>query len=173
MISTNKLATLTKTIAMLTLVSCTASYSFTGASIPIQAKTFSIKQFINQAPTVNPQLALLLSEKLYDRILSSTTLTADNIEGDMDFEGIITNYTVTPVALQGGDITVAAKNRLTITVKVNFRNRYEPKQNFESNFSQYEDFDTGLDLTTVEQALTEQIVEKIVTDIFNKALTSW
>ncbi len=152
---------------------CSVNYSFTGASIPIQAKTFSIKTFVNMAPTVNPQLASLMTEKLYDQIMSSTSLVAEKFDGDMAFEGVITGYHIAPVALQGGETTVAAKNRLTISIKVKFQNRFQPEASFDSNFSQYEDFDTGLDLTAVEQSLTELIVDKLVTDIFNKALVNW
>ncbi len=125
------------------------------------------------APTVNPQLAPLLSEKLYDQIMSSTSLIGAKFDGDLTFEGIITGYNVSPVALQGGEVTVAAKNRLSITIKVKFQNRYEPKTSFETSFSQYEDFDSGKDLLAVEQDLTEQIVEKLVMDVFNKALVNW
>ncbi|HOG19204.1 MAG TPA: LptE family protein [Salinivirgaceae bacterium] len=152
---------------------CTVNYSFTGASIPIEAKTFLIKPFSNMAPTVNPQLAPLLSEKLNDQIMSATSLISARVDGDMQFEGTVVGYSISPVALQGGEVTVAAKNRLTITIKVKFQNRYEPKNDFETNFSQYEDFDSGVDLISVEQTLTEQIVEKLVTDIFNKAFVNW
>ena len=125
------------------------------------------------APTVNPQLSALLTEKLYDQVMSSTSLVAEKFDGDMAFEGIITGYHVAPVALQGGETTVAAKNRLTISIKVKFQNRFQPEAGFDSSFTQYEDFDSGMDLTAVEQSLTETIVEKLVTDIFNKALVNW
>jgi hypothetical protein len=160
-------------ISLALISGCSVNYSFTGASIPIQAKTFSIKTFVNMAPTVNPQLSSLLTEKLYDQIMSSTSLVAEKFDTDMAFEGTITGYHVAPVALQGGDQTVAAKNRLTISIKVKFQSRYQPEASFDTNFSQYEDFDSGMDLTAVEQGLTEAIVEKLVSDIFNKALVNW
>ncbi len=170
----NNLKSCVNLIAVLILFQgCSVKYSFTGASIPMEAKTFSLGTFENMAPTVNPLLASLLTEKLYDKIQTSTRLINVRSGGDMDFTGTITNYIVTPVALQGGDVTVAAKNRLTITVQVVFTNYYQPENNFKQSFTHYEDFDSTQDFLSVEQTLTELIVEKLSNDIFNKAFVNW
>jgi hypothetical protein len=152
---------------------CTVNYSFTGASIPIEAKTFSVKTFDNQAPTVNPQLSNTITDQLFMRLSTSTSLVPNPLDADIAFEGTITNYHLTPIALQGGDATIAAQNRLTIGVKVKFQNRYDSKSNFDTSFSQYADFDSNADLSSIEDALVDEIVEKLVTDIFNKALVNW
>ncbi|HON18546.1 MAG TPA: LptE family protein [Salinivirgaceae bacterium] len=152
---------------------CSVKYSFTGASIPLQAKTFSIADFENMAPTVNPTLSSLLTNKLYEKIQSSTSLVNTSFGGDMDFSGTIINYTITPVALQGGEITLAAKNRLTISVQVVFTNVYQPENSYKQTINHYEDFDSALDFMSIEQSLVEEIVDKIVTDIFNKAFVNW
>ena len=154
-------------------VQCRVSYSFTGASIPIEAKTFSVKRFENMASTVNPLLSNTLTDQLYMRLNSSTSLSSSPLDADIAFEGTITNYNVSPIAIQGGEATVAAQNRLTIGVKVKFQNRYDSKTNFDSSFSQYADFDASKDFTGIEQSLVDEIVEKLVTDIFNKALVNW
>jgi hypothetical protein len=152
---------------------CRVTYSFSGASIPIEAKTFSVKQFNNMASTINPQLSNTLTDGLYMRLSSSTSLLSSSLDADIAFEGVITNYSLSPIALQGGETTVAAQNRLTIGIKVKFQNRYDTKSNFDTSFSQYADFDSNADFTSIEQTLVDEIVEKLVTDIFNKALVNW
>ena len=84
----------------------------------------------------------------------------------------MTGYTVAASAVGAGD--VASKNRLTITVKVNFTNRKYPEDNFEDkNFSGYADYDSTLSLDAVEAGLTTEIVDKLVEDIFNATVAQW
>ena len=160
-------------IVMLSLSACHVNYSFTGASIPIQSKTFSVKPFVNMAPSVNPTLAHTMTDGLYEKIVSATSLTSKSYDADIAFEGVITGYNLRPVALQGGESTVAAKNRLTITIKVKFENRFDPKSNFDTNFTQYAEFESSMDFSAVEQTLAEEIALKLNEDIFNKALVNW
>ena len=160
-------------ISFLFPTACSVNYSFTGASIPIQSKTYSVKTFVNVAPTVNPTLASTLTNGLNDMIVSSTSLSSQSYDADLVFEGKITGYSLRPVALQGGETTIAAKNRLTITVQMKFDNRYQPEANFDTNFTQYVEFDSSIDYSANEQALSDEIAQKLVQDIFNKALVNW
>lgn len=146
-------------------------YSFTGASIPPEAKTISVQQFPNNAPLVQPMLSQLITDALRDKFASQTSLSTVPINGDLAFEGAITDYRTQPVAPTGNEI--AALNRLTISVRVVFTNKFEPKQNFESTFSQFQDYDSGRSLSEVEQDLMEEIVEALVQDIFNRAVVNW
>jgi hypothetical protein len=90
--------------------------------------------------------------------------------GDLSFEGEITDYKTTPVAITG---QTAAMNRLTITVNVRFSNRIDETKDFEQSFSRYEDYPSDQDLNAVQEALTTTITEQLVEDIFNKALVNW
>lgn len=146
-------------------------YSFTGASVSADVKTFSVETFINRAPIVQPILASELTYALTNKIKSSTNLTATDYDGDLAFKGTITGYSVTPTAISSND--QAAKNRLTITVKAEFINKKDPKMNFQQSFSRYRDYDSGLSLSDVEESLINQINEELVEDIFNKALVNW
>lgn len=150
---------------------CSLSYSFTGASIPVEAKTISIGYFSNEASLINPALSSTLTDALRDRFASQTRLDLVNSKGDLSIEGRITNYTATPTAIQGNDI--AAQYRLTITVKVIFVNNIDESQNFEQSFSRFEDYSSALDLNTVQDNLVETITEALVDDIFNKAVVNW
>ncbi|MBQ4230886.1 MAG: LptE family protein [Salinivirgaceae bacterium] len=150
---------------------CTISYSFTGASIPPDAKTVFVADFRNVAPLVNPALANDLTEALKDKFVGQTPLKLGDENADLYFEGSITAYGTQPVAIKRGD--VAAQNRLTITVKVKFVNNKDKNANFDTSFSRYEDYDSQLNLSDVEAELVKSIVESLVDDIFTKAVVNW
>ena len=153
------------------IASCKMNYSFTGASIPENVKTISVQTFQNFAPLANVNLTQTISEDLKDKFISQTNFELVVDEGDLQFEGSITGYRVIPVAIQGDQ--TAALNRLTITVKVKFENTKDEKQNFETSFSRYADFDSSKNLSEVEDALISDINDQLTQDIFNKAVSNW
>lgn len=152
-------------------VSCAGGYSFTGASISPGTTTFSVDQFINRSKMVQPMLASEITIALINKISSGTTLKSVNDDADIIFKGTITGYGITPVSIQGND--KAAKNRLTISVKVNCINKKDKKMSFEQSFTRFKDYDSGLALNDVEESLIKQINEELVEDIFNKAFVNW
>ena len=146
-------------------------YTFSGASIPAEAKTVSVAYFPNHAQLVNPLLSNNLTNALRDAMTNQTTLDVIESGGDLAFEGEITDYRTTPVAITAAQ--TAAMNRLTITVKVRFSNRFDETKDFEQTFSRYEDYPSNQDLNAVQESLTATIVDQLVEDIFNKALVNW
>ena len=159
-------------ISIIALMSgCTIKYSFTGASIPPDAKTVFIADFKNMAPLVNPSLSNDLTEALKDKFVNQTSLKIGDENADLYFEGTITDYNTQPVAIKSGDI--ASQNRLTISVKVKFVNNKDPKANFDSNFSRYQDYDSQNSLSDVEDQLVSLIIEDLIDDIFTKSVVNW
>ncbi|HMR45685.1 MAG TPA: LptE family protein [Bacteroidia bacterium] len=154
-----------------TLLESCGVYSFTGASITPGVKTVSIQYFPNRASVAQPTLSQIFTDKLKEKFVSQTSLIQVNQSGDLRFEGYITDYNVQPTAIQSTD--VAALNRLTITVHVKFENMKDEKQNFETNFSRYADFDARKDLASVESSLMNDISSQLVDDIFNKSVVNW
>ena len=146
-------------------------YSFSGASIPPEAKTVSVQYFPNQAQLINPMLSNDFTTALRDAMMNQTSLDMVDSGGDLAFEGEITDYRTTPVAITAGQ--TAALNRLTITVNVRFVNVFDETKNFETRFSHYEDYPSEQDLNAVQESLTGTIIEALVEDIFNKALVNW
>ena len=153
------------------LVSCTVKYSLSGASIPPDAKTFSVAYFPNNAPMVAPVLSATMTDELTQRFASSTSLMQVEEGGDFAFEGEIVGYSSTTSSVSSGDY--ALQNRLTISVKVKFTNAIDDKMSFNRNFSAYADYDSTKLLTEVESELITQIVEQLVTDIFQAAASNW
>ena len=160
-------------IAALLLCGCGVSikYSLSGASIPPDAKTFSVAYFPNNATMVSPILSSTLTEALVDIFSRRTRLQQVDEGGDFAFEGEITNYTSVTSSVSSDDY--ALLNRLTITVKVRFTNAIDETMSFNKTFSAYEDYESTQLLTEVEGTLIPQIVDKLVTDIFMAAASNW
>ena len=150
---------------------CTVKYSFSGASIPTEAKTVSIAYFPNNAPMVAPTLSSTLTEALQDKFARQTKLQLVTSNGDLAFEGEITNYTSTPAAITANE--TAAMNRLTVTVKVKFTNIYEPQFDYNKAFSAFVEYDANQLLLDVQDALITDVVDLLVQDIFNAAVANW
>lgn len=146
-------------------------YSFTGASIPPEAKTISIAYFVNNAQYIEPTLSQSLTDALRDRFLAQTDLDFITVDGDLQIEGSITDYSTRPVAIQGDQ--TAALNRLTVTAKVKYTNTLEPSKDFETSFSRFMEYPSSQDLSVVKDDLISQINEMLVDDIFNKAVVNW
>jgi len=146
-------------------------YSLSGASIPPDAKTFSVAYFPNNATMVSPILSSTLTDALVDMFSRRTRLSQVDEGGDFAFEGEIVNYTSVTASVSSDDY--ALLNRLTITVKVRFTNAVDEKASWSRTFSAYEDYDSTKLLTEVEGELIPQIVDKIVTDIFQASASNW
>ena len=164
------LNTLLIIVSALVLCSC-GIYSFTGASIPAEAKTVSVQYFPNNADLVQPMLSSTITNTLRDYFMNQTTLNEVPQNGDLAIEAEIIGYSTAPTAITGNQ--TAALNRLTITVNVRFFNKYDENKNFEQRFSQYEDYPSNMDLNSVQETLIETICEKLCEDIFNKAVVNW
>ena len=146
-------------------------YSFTGASIPPEAKTISIIYFRNVADIIEPTLSPSLTDELRDRFMSQTNLALVNEMGDLQIEGEIRKYDVKPVAILGNE--TAALNRLTISVFIRYTNTIDETKNYEQAFSRFEDYPSDQDISQAKIILIPIINEQLVTDIFNKAVVNW
>ncbi|MBC8474264.1 MAG: LptE family protein [Cryomorphaceae bacterium] len=157
-------------LASIFMTSC-GIYSFTGASIPSEAKTVSVAYFTTTATNSPSSLNQTITEGLKDLFLSQTNLDLTELEGDLSFSGQITKYQLSPMAIQANE--TAGQNRLTIDIKVKYTNSFDDKQNFESTFSRYRDFSSSQNLADVEIVLIEEITKELLEDVFNKAFVNW
>lgn len=157
---------------LLGLTACKISYSFSGVNISPEVLTYSVDYFPNRAALVQAQLSQVFTDAMMDKIQGNTSLDlSSNGGGDVHFSGEITRYETRPTAITSQE--VAARNRLTIGVRVKYTNLVEPDLDFDQSFSRYEDYDASQNLVDVEEALITVIVENLVEDIFNKAFISW
>lgn len=151
--------------------SCTMKYSFSGASISPESKTFSVGYFQNLAPLVVPSLSNTFTEALKDRFLNQTKLDYIRSNGDLSFEGQIVGYSIDPVAITGNDR--ASQNRLTITVKVKFTNKQNPELNFDKEFKQFKDFPSNVSVVSVQNDLIKDVTNQLIDAIFNASVANW
>jgi len=155
---------------MLSVSSC-GIYSFSGTSIQPEVKTVTINYFEYKALRVNPSLSNDMTEALKDKFKKLTRLEEVDMDGDLELTGEITGYDVKATAVTANE--VAAQNRLTVTVKLYYTNRKFPEDDFEKSFSSYADYDSTQSLDAVEGSICEEIIDKIIEDIFNATVANW
>ena len=163
------------TLLFISLVSCFAGgcgiYSFSGTSIQPDVQSITVNTIENRAMKVNPSLSNTMTNALMDKYRRLTKLEMTNMDGDLEVSGSIMSYDVAPMAVTSAE--VAAQNRLTITVKITFVNRKHEEDNFEKSFAAFADYDSNQSLDSVEAGLCDEIVEKLVEDIFNATVANW
>lgn len=146
-------------------------YNFTGTG-QIDADTFQVNYFQNNAELVEPGIERTFTLALQDLIQNQTSLSLTNSGGDLIYEGEIVDYRVSPMTATADQR--AAQNRLYISINVRFMNKRNPEDDFEKRFSHFYDFDANAQLvgSTLSTALDE-IYERITQDIFNESLAKW
>lgn len=147
------------------------NYNFTGTGA-IDADTFQVDYFQNTAAIVEPGIEITFTRTLQDLIQNQTNLSLTNSNGDLKYEGEITDFRVTPMTATANQL--AAQNRLTVTVNVRFSNKRKEDDNFEKRYSFFYDYpgDAVLAGAQLNTAL-EDIFERITQDIFNDSLAKW
>lgn len=152
------------------LSSCNV-YNFTGTG-NIDAETFQVNYFLNNADLVEPGIERTFTIKLQDLLQGQTSLSLTNSNADLIYEGEITEYRISPMTATAEQ--TAAQNRLYIAINVRFSNRKNPEDDFEKTFSHFHDYPAndqliGARLTTA----LEEIYERITQDVFNASLAKW
>jgi len=164
-------------IGLLLLTQGCGVYSFTGASISPSIKTISIGTFYNNASLGPSNMTVLFTESIKDYYQQNTSLSLVETNGDLQFEGYISDYTITPVTANAGGadgVDYASLSRITIRVFCSYVNTQDDEFNFEKSFSFFRDFDQNTDdLSSNEEAFVEEIFEQIILDIFNASVANW
>lgn len=152
--------------------SCKISYSLNGSALDYTVyKTIRVAQFPIRAALVYPPLQQTFENELLDYISRNTRLQTTEGSADLELEGEITTYTLTPQAVT--ENAFASQTRLTIGVRVKYINNKDDKKSLDQTFSAYRDFDATLMLTDVQDQLCEEISEELVNLIFNATLGDW
>lgn len=156
----------------LILPSCSISYKFNGASIDYsKVKSISIADFPNNAALVYPQLSTDLSQGIRDLFQRQTRLEIVRRGGDMELEGEITGYTLTPMAIAAD--SYSAETKLTITIKVHFTNNSAPEESFDKTYTAYQTFDSSRMLNDVQEELCALMITELAENIYNDTVARW
>lgn len=155
----------------ITLLGCKVNYSFTGVET-LTAKTFQVNYFQNNAPLIEPGLDRDFTQALQDLIQNQTSLNLVTSNGDLVYEGEITEYRISPTTATANN--TAAQNRLSISIRVRFFDKSLPDEDFEQSFSFFYDYQGNTQLVGGQKDTAHQeIFDRITQDIFNATLAKW
>jgi len=121
------------------------------------------------------------TEKLREYFLQNTNLTLVQYDGDLQIEGSIVSYGISPYAptntgnSNANNASIAALQRLAIGVKCSYTNTQDDQFDFNNKtFSFYRDYDPNQEpFTSNENAFIDEITQQIVIDIFNATVSNW
>ena len=150
------------------LISC---YSFKGISIPDNVNTFKVDLFQSRAANAPATIGQTFSDALNDKITRESRLDYNSGDPDIVFSGIIKDYKVEPLAPTGDN--TSALNRLKIWVEISYTNNKNEEDNWKKTFSQQRDFDSAINLFSVQDQYITEIFDLVVEEVFNKAFTNW
>ncbi|MBO4371069.1 MAG: LptE family protein [Paludibacteraceae bacterium] len=158
--------------ALSLLTACTISYKFNGTVIDYsKVKSIAITDFNNRAPMVYAPLAVTFNEKIKDTYTKQTRLELVDRNGDLELEGEITGYDITPQSMTSN--ALSAETRLTIRIQVRYTNNTNHDEDFERSYSAYRNFDSSKLITDVQDELIDEIVEEICDNIYNDTVANW
>lgn len=153
-----------------TFSSCSV-YNFTGTG-KIDAKTFQVNYFQNNADLIEPGLDRTFTLQLQDLIQNQTNLNLVSSGADLMYEGEITDYRISPMTATADQ--QASQNRLKIRVNVRFTNRKKETDDFEKSFEFYYDYPARDQLIgPIKDTAIKEILDRITQDIFNESLAKW
>ncbi len=152
--------------------SCSISYKFNGAALDYNTyHTIHVSQFPIRAALVYPPLQQTFENALLDYISRNTRLRNVDTAADIELEGEITGYSLTPQAVT--EDAYASQTRLTITVRIKYTDNIADDKDLDQTFSAYRDFDSSELLTDVQDDLCEEISDELVELIYNATFGSW
>tara|TARA_B100000123_G_scaffold110308_1_gene81131 strand:+ start:1291 stop:1785 length:495 start_codon:yes stop_codon:yes gene_type:complete len=158
-------------IPLLLVTSSCGFYTFSGASISPEIKNIKISYFINEAENFKANLDRDITQKLTDFIIEQTDLSVNNDNYEIEINGKIISYDITPISISSNDF--ANQNRLSISVNIDFKNYINEKENYNQKFTRYVDYKSDQNIEEIESELNDQIIEEICIDIFNKTFVNW
>ena len=161
-----------------TFTNCGVSINYSMTGIATTATSISITEFYNNSDLGPANMGQVFTNTIKNYFIQNTSLSVVAEEGELQMEGEITNFTVTPIApTSTGDpnaLTTASSSRLTITVRATYVNTTDDKMSFkDKTFSFYKDFPNEQNIADVQDAYTKEIFDRIVNDIFNASVANW
>ena len=117
--------------------------------------------FENKSPLASSTVSTAFTEGLRDIMLSQTALELVANGGDLLFEGFISGYRISPLAIQAGSEN-AAQNRLTMSINVSHSYTKMDSLGFNNMlFSAFVDYNATDNFSAIEEELIKELNEKI------------
>ena len=159
-------------LMLVTLTGCRISFKMNGSALDYNIyRTIRVSEFPIRAALVYPPLQQTFENELLDYISKNTRLQTTDGASDLEMEGEITGYNLTPQAVS--EDGYGSMTRLTISVRVKYINNKEENKDIDQTFSAYRDFTSTEMLTDVQDQLCDEISKELVELIFNATLGDW
>ena len=166
-------------VCLLLLIGCCTTinftsccvYSFTGASVPEHLKTIAIPIADDRSGAGEPGLRENLTQKLIQKFIDDNTLmVSERTTANALLECSIVSLSDAPAIVKAGeDIT---SRRITIGVKVIYRDLVKRITVFEKTFSNYSDYPANNPVQGRASAI-EAAIDLISEDILLDTVSGW
>lgn len=166
-----KKAVLMTILGLCVLLQSCKNYSFTGADVHPDLKTFTVNRIVNQSGSVNPDLAINLQDVLVTRLNRQTSLQELPRGGGLQYNIVVETYSIQPTSINSG--AVAAENKFQIGIKCTFTNSKDEKKDFEKSFTSNRNFPSTTTFQDAETQLLDEIIKELVDKVFNESLVNW
>ena len=155
----------------MTMVACSVSYKFNGASIDYtKTKTITIADFPIRSSYVWGPMQTIFNNELKDIFANHTRLSQVKRNGDLKIEGEIIQYSQRNKSVSSEGYS--AQTELSMTVNVRFTNNKKHDEDFERQFTSTTSYESTQSLNSVQEALVTQMVKEIVDQIFNATVAN-
>ena len=142
-------------------------YSFSGSTLPSRIQTVAVPLFEDR--TAEFGIDQKVTDSLIDAISNDNTLKISNLgNADSILKGVILQ--VKDTAGEYDQNEVASDFRVTITVQVSFEDTQKQEILWEETWTQFGIYDAS---ETDRESGIEEAVEKLSTDILNRAVSEW
>ena len=148
------------------------SYSFSGASVPSHLKTISIPIFSDKSGSGEFDLNQRLTKQVIQKFIDDNTLlVSDRLNSNALLEGTVTALSDAPAVISGGEkITY---RRITINVRIVYKDLVKKQQIFDRNFSNYGDYEVLGDITAGRKLAIDKAIDLIAEDILLGVVSNW
>ncbi len=148
-------------------------YSFTGSSVPPHLKTIAIPLFKDNTGTGEANLKDDFTNRLIQKFLDDNSLqVTGKANANALLLGTIVSMNDIPNEVQAGQEVTS--RRITITVKVIYKDLVKKKVIFNRNFSDFGDYSTeGADITAAREKAIQEAIDKITDDILLAVVSNW
>ncbi|HCY74949.1 MAG TPA: hypothetical protein DHV28_03440 [Ignavibacteriales bacterium] len=152
------------------LTACCA-YSFTGASVPEHLKTIAIPIADDRSGSGEPGLRENLTQKLIQKFIDDNTLqVSEKTTANALLECTIVSLSDAPAIVSAGESITS--RRITIGVKVIYRDLVKRTTIFEKTFSNYSDYQSSNPIEGRKTAI-DAAIDLISEDILLDTVSGW
>lgn len=148
------------------------SYSFTGASVPPHLKSINIPFPIDRSGSGEADLVDVFNTKIVQAFIDDNTIQiAERANADATLECTVISLSDVPAVVSGGeDVTL---RKLTINIKVVYRDLVKRELIFDKNFSDFGNYSNQGNVYDERKQAIEAAMDKLAEDILLSVVSNW